>query len=326
MNPGTTLFIVLGLIGLLLYISKAIQPSKKVEVKENFSVVDEDQISNKGRDALAEFKAQADGFGSLFGAFATPDINLLSSKNQGADGLAGNGMNDMAGGPTPGMFADMQAQANKSPNDNLLFPTMKLPEPLVPTNNEPAAFMGSNVNTSTPAPMASLFNSNVPSSLAPTTALPITGHAPAVVPPGASQPSPSIAPNAPTPTPTPAPSAAPAPAMPPQTLSDQQGTTLKKSGGTQAEPFDSSELLDKNETFSDGRKKIDRSTERHSRNMDEDDYEDGRDKNSRHRIKNKARTKVKTKVVYVPQKCPPMPDMSLYIRKDSIPCWGCNLK
>jgi hypothetical protein len=202
MNPGTTLFIVLGLIGLLLYISKAIQPSKKVEVKENFSVVEEDQISNKGRDALAEFKAQADGFGSLFGAFGTPDINLLSSKNQGAE-AGGNGMNDMAGGPTPSMFAEMQA--NKSPNDNLLFPTMKLPEPLVPTNNEPTAFMGSNVNSSTPAPMASLFNNNVPSSLAPTTALPITGLAPAVAPPTAPSPSAPIPPNVSTPTPAPAP-------------------------------------------------------------------------------------------------------------------------
>jgi len=26
------------------------------------------------------------------------------------------------------------------------------------------------------------------------------------------------------------------------------------------------------------------------------------------------------------KKCPPMPDMSLYIRKDQIPCWGCVLK
>ena len=33
--------------------------------------------------------------------------------------------------------------------------------------------------------------------------------------------------------------------------------------------------------------------------------------------------KVKRKKKY---KCPPMPDMSLYIRKDQIPCWGCNLK
>jgi hypothetical protein len=320
MNPGTTLFIVLGLIGLLLYISKAIQPSKKVDVKENFSVVDEDQISNKGRDALAEFKAQADGFGSLFGAFSTPDINILSSKNSEAAAAGGNNMNDM-GGPTPGMFADMQG--NKSANDNLLFPTMKLPEPLVPTNNEPAAFMGNNVNSSTPAPMASLFNNNVPSSLAPTTALPITGHAPAVVPPPSTQPAPSITPGAPAVSP---PVAAPTP-QPPQTLSDQQGTTLKKSSGPQAEPFDSSDLLDKNETFSDGKKKIDRSTERHSRNMDEDDSEDEREKNRRHRVKSRRQNRnVKTKVVYVPQKCPQMPDMSLYIRKDAIPCWGCNLK
>ena len=26
------------------------------------------------------------------------------------------------------------------------------------------------------------------------------------------------------------------------------------------------------------------------------------------------------------KKCPPMPDMTLYIRKDQIPCWGCVLK
>jgi len=36
--------------------------------------------------------------------------------------------------------------------------------------------------------------------------------------------------------------------------------------------------------------------------------------------------KPKQKIVYVPRKCPPMPDMSQYIRKDSIPCWGCNLR
>ena len=28
----------------------------------------------------------------------------------------------------------------------------------------------------------------------------------------------------------------------------------------------------------------------------------------------------------IKSKCPPMPDMSLYIRRDQIPCWGCNLK
>ena len=36
--------------------------------------------------------------------------------------------------------------------------------------------------------------------------------------------------------------------------------------------------------------------------------------------------KPEQKIVYVPRKCPPMPDMSQYIRKDSIPCWGCNLR
>ena len=35
---------------------------------------------------------------------------------------------------------------------------------------------------------------------------------------------------------------------------------------------------------------------------------------------------VKTRIVYVNTKCPPPPDMSQYIRKDSIPCWGCNLR
>lgn len=37
-------------------------------------------------------------------------------------------------------------------------------------------------------------------------------------------------------------------------------------------------------------------------------------------------TKTETKIVYVNTKCPPPPDMSQYIRKDSIPCWGCNLR
>jgi len=36
--------------------------------------------------------------------------------------------------------------------------------------------------------------------------------------------------------------------------------------------------------------------------------------------------RVETKIVYVNTKCPPPPDMSQYIRKDSIPCWGCNLR
>lgn len=34
----------------------------------------------------------------------------------------------------------------------------------------------------------------------------------------------------------------------------------------------------------------------------------------------------KIKKVYLPRKCPPVPDLSDYIRKDSIPCYGCNLK
>lgn len=33
-----------------------------------------------------------------------------------------------------------------------------------------------------------------------------------------------------------------------------------------------------------------------------------------------------TKKVYVPRACPPVPDLSEYVRKDSIPCFGCNLK
>jgi len=27
-----------------------------------------------------------------------------------------------------------------------------------------------------------------------------------------------------------------------------------------------------------------------------------------------------------PKPCPKMPDMSLYVRKDQIPCWGCTLR
>ena len=38
----------------------------------------------------------------------------------------------------------------------------------------------------------------------------------------------------------------------------------------------------------------------------------------------KPRTIVKK--IYVPKTCPPVPDLSEYVRKDSIPCFGCNLK
>lgn len=34
----------------------------------------------------------------------------------------------------------------------------------------------------------------------------------------------------------------------------------------------------------------------------------------------------RTKKVYVKSKCPPQPDLSEYVKKDSIPCYGCNLK
>jgi Tfp pilus assembly protein PilV len=34
----------------------------------------------------------------------------------------------------------------------------------------------------------------------------------------------------------------------------------------------------------------------------------------------------KTKKVYVKSKCPPQPDLSEYVKKDSIPCYGCNLQ
>lgn len=34
----------------------------------------------------------------------------------------------------------------------------------------------------------------------------------------------------------------------------------------------------------------------------------------------------KTKKVYIKSKCPPQPDLSEYVKKDSIPCYGCNLK
>ena len=52
MNPGTIMFIVLGVIGLLIYISKSLKPSSL----ENFSVIDESQISNKGKEGFDKLK------------------------------------------------------------------------------------------------------------------------------------------------------------------------------------------------------------------------------------------------------------------------------
>ena len=211
MNPGTLIFLVLGLIGLLIYVSKAI----KMPIKEGFTVVDESQISNKGREGLEKLKDGALNFESLFSAFRTPDVNLdrESTLNIGAN-------------------PSMSDFSNAKP-----IPPPVTARPPPPTQQQPV------INNTPALPVltpASIIN------------MPDTNQAPA-----------------------------PAPIkVKPITISDMQGSILPRL----REPI--------------------------------------REKYSSYKRK-KAK---KRKVVYVKGECPPMPDMRQYIRKDSIPCWGCNLK
>jgi hypothetical protein len=238
MNPGTVLFIVLGLIGLLIYISKALKPSSL----ENFAVIDESQISNKGKEGLDKLKDGTLNFESLFSAFSTPDVNL-DVPSRFSNGTA----------PSVADFAKL-----KKPQMDFLNMNESLPNPLpvqpsistLPTEN-----LGRAPQVVTPKPV--IVNK--------TPALPVLTPASLITMPN--QVSLEVA-----------------QPQPPMTISDMQGSIYKPA----AEPF--------------GDQKKDK--------------------------QNKPRTitKTKTKVIYVPNKCPKMPDMSQYIRKDSIPCWGCNLK
>jgi hypothetical protein len=52
MNPGTTLFIIIGIIGLLLYVSKALKPS----MYENFQTLGPEDTSSKAKDLEKSLK------------------------------------------------------------------------------------------------------------------------------------------------------------------------------------------------------------------------------------------------------------------------------
>lgn len=212
MNPGTLLFIVLGIVGLIIYISKAI----KTKLKENFTVIDESQISNKGKDGLQSLKDGTLNFESLLGAFSTPDVNLDRSLNTS---------------PSISDFVKFKAGGSKIQEAPVLSPPLKTPA----TTLNPYEI--SNKITLPPVLTPSL------PVLTPASIINMSNDKPTKA-------SPAI------------------------TISDIQGTLIPKS----TEPF------------------------------------------------KEKKQKPKNTIVYVPRKCPPMPDMSQYIRKDSIPCWGCNLK
>jgi len=68
MNPGTTLIIVFGIIGLLLYASQALKSS----TKEHFAVVDESQLPTNAATSVG--KLNPESIQSILGAFTTPDL------------------------------------------------------------------------------------------------------------------------------------------------------------------------------------------------------------------------------------------------------------
>ena len=243
MNPGTIMFIVLGVIGLLIYISKSLKPSSL----ENFSVIDESQISNKGQEGFDKLKDGNLNFETLLGAFTTPAVNL-------------DGPTRFGSGPLPSV-ADY-ARLNKTQTVNL-----PSPNPVSPPMVSTASIQSQTLSPVPPTVTPVLINKTpalppmVPASIINMPTQPVMQIQPTVETNVAAQ---------------------------PMTISDLQGSSLKKS----AEPFE------------EQRKK----------------------QNDIRNDKKRKQRKTKTKIVYVDNECPKLPDMSQYIRKDSIPCWGCNLK
>lgn len=262
MNPGTTIIILLGIIGLLLYASQAFK-----ETKEGFALVGEDQLSTKTKDAMDELKQGTMNFQSLFGAFATPDLNEQKPITSPYAG----------GGPSPADFA----AAKPSGPTNELLPDIKVPD----------------MNSSSPLPLPPL----------PSTALPLTT-------PGATLTS-----------------SAPGPSGP-ATVSDAQGANLLKATLPMATPAPSISSIAATagsitaaatsitSAITDKTAKIEPLTNRLA-----DPVTTIHPKQTIRKPSAKGRIRVKTKIVYLPKQCPSV-DLSQYVRKDAIPCWGCNLK
>ena len=227
MNPGTLIFLVLGLIGLLIYVSKAIKLSKN----EGFSVVDESQISNKGRDGLEKLKEGALNFETLFSAFSTPDVNLDRGSNL-----------NMGVNPTLPESSNKIQSLPPQPPPLPPLPPLPLPPPVITTPPLPTPQL--------PLPPQQPIISKTP-------ALPVLTPASIINMPDTNK----------------------APARP-ITISDMQGSILPRLNTSVREEYRS--------------------------------Y--------------KRKKPKKRRAIYKKAECPPMPDMSQYIRKDSIPCWGCNLK
>jgi len=348
MNPGTTIIIVLGIIGLLLYASKAL----KATVTENFALVSDDQISSKGSDAMADLKTGALSMQSLFSAFGTPDM-LKDPPTSVGPPIGGLGM----GGPSPADFTEFNKPATPA------VPDFKPPPPLVPPTTAlpvigPTGEAAGLSAMPAPAPM--------PASLIPASLLP----PPTPPQPKLESPEPVNPFNHPS-----------------MTMADKQGELYKKGISASAESFEEGSAPDiPGTSMSTKSNKKHHSDKKHHSSPHKKDHsgaegggsrkhKDGK-RHSLHRTASEKRasssrakklmsknslkaaaksdiqkaalssaaaggltvlrdedgktshlTKFKgPKVIYRDRKCPPMPDMSLYIRKDAIPCWGCNLK
>jgi hypothetical protein len=284
MNPGTTILILLGIIGLLLYASKALKEGRV----EGFALVDESQISNKGKEALADLKEGTMNLESLFGAFSTPDLN---KENSLASPYGGPAINDFMSKPAGG-------------------------SELLPLGGPPA-----------PNPLSPL-----PPPPLPSTALPVNTPASALL---------STKP------------------IETKTTSDLQGAALQKAKESDKAPAASissiaatagsvSEAMTSGEAASNAvdtaakaagetgvalprppRKEGAVMEYRRRGSSIRDDSKYRRKPVSRRAMSKpsmKGHIPVRKEVVYLPRKCPPVPDMTQYIRKDQIPCWGCNLK
>jgi hypothetical protein len=249
MNPGTVLFIILGLIGLLIYISKALKPSSL----ENFAVIDETSISNKGKEGLDRLQAGNLNLESIISAISTPAVSISNSTGFGAESLPS--VSDFAKFNNPvsapkGIYTNVQFdKANLAP----VQPVQPLQpvQPVVQLQQQQAVL--NKAMALPPLTPASLINMQQAATSDNGSKVEIKE---------------------------------------PMTVSDTQGTLLTKS----TLPFEKQKS---------------------------DQIEKQKERKKERQEKPKKR---KTKIVYIKNECPKLPDMSLYIRKDSIPCWGCNLK
>jgi hypothetical protein len=332
MNPGTVLLIALGVIGLLLYVLQSL----KSQTKEHFAVVDEDQISNRAATTMAALNSTGANLNELFG---TPDLTTPASaatavtpvsagtplkKADIPTGTCGSSPNAVFNpnevvptGPlmfcnpsNPAFYKELARIKGTDQTDPAAFkiklPNGKYPlaklKPGTPAYNEAMIKIGFVVDTKGDA--GRVFGGLRPGPLG------FVGLNPDnwVVVEKKAPPPPDTALPVMTPQPT-------SDGKKGKTISDAQGALLKKPSAGNAAPFDKK-----------GGKQAAAGKGAAGKKAAVKGVAGKKAAVKGPAVKGSPLSKISGNKIYVPNVCPPMPDLSDYIRKDSIPCYGCNLK